>query len=345
MVSSSLPNDPRYFPMLLTESTDVDRAAALMNTWNRYKELPQEIRDVLMSDELSQKLKLLQDTLHLEIDTIGKISLVVRKLFFGEFEVSELAEKVSVLVSDDSQQVQRITEFIQNEILTIKPAPRVNEEDVVEEESKRVAPVVHLPLLQALSEYEQLGNQLITRERIRVKSQPEPVRPSLLYWIKYYRDELGIGHHDTVQRGNFLFRSDNGKRLSPEERERVSLVLKSVEENMPLDIDTERNEIIFPPLVTQSEKPVLPRPTFAMPPIKASFRQDVPSEPREVAQGEGVGGGTLSFSSKHVLGAEMSEHTAQTKERSIPERVTPPAPAPRANPFHIRPVSLGKEEE
>lgn len=106
--------------------------------------------------------------------------------------------------------------------------------------------IVSLPLLQALSKYENLGNQLITQERIRVKSQVEPVRPSLLYWLKYYRDDIGVGHHDSVQRGQFLFRSENGKRLSAEERERLSLILKSVEEDFPLAIDTERQEIVFP---------------------------------------------------------------------------------------------------
>src|SRR3990167_4256207 len=56
---------------------------------------------------------------------------------------------------------------------------------------------VYLPLLQALPKYKNLGNQLITRERIKVKSQAEPVRPSLFYWLKYYRDELGIGQHSS----------------------------------------------------------------------------------------------------------------------------------------------------
>ncbi|MDP3957456.1 MAG: hypothetical protein Q8Q10_03080 [bacterium] len=113
-------------------------------------------------------------------------------------------------------------------------------------ESSTSVVTVNLPLLQALPKYENLGNQLITEGRIRVKSQAEPVRPSLLYWLKYYRDELGIGQHNSVERGNFLFRSENGKKLSGEERERISLILKSVEENLPLSIDPKSQEIVFP---------------------------------------------------------------------------------------------------
>jgi hypothetical protein len=106
--------------------------------------------------------------------------------------------------------------------------------------------ITSLPLLQALSKYENLGNQLITGERLKIKSQAEPVRPSLLYWVKYYRDEMGIGQHNSVERGQFLFRSENGRKLSAEERERVNLILKSIEENFPLSIDPGRQEIIFP---------------------------------------------------------------------------------------------------
>lgn len=115
--------------------------------------------------------------------------------------------------------------------------------------------VVHLPLLKALSEYPRLGEQQITTEKIRVKSSPELVRPSLANWIRYYRDELGIGFHDQVTRGKFLFQSENGKKLGNDERERINLVLKSLEEDFPLDIDTDRMMIVFPvatpPMVPQ----------------------------------------------------------------------------------------------
>jgi len=202
--------------------------------------------------------------------------------------------------------------------------------------------IVRLPLLQALSKYEQLGNQLITEERLKLKSQAESVRPSLLYWIKYYRDELGVGHHSSVDRGNFLFRSENGKKLTPEERERVNLVLRSVEESIPLDIDTEQSIILFPAFVppAPTPRPTLPplapqRPAF-QPSGSAVFQPAPPAQP-----------GAMSFSSKHVLPAEKAASEASVSTPT-PRPVVTPRPAtlvaPKRNPFHIRPVSMGKEE-
>jgi hypothetical protein len=231
---------------------------------------------------------------------------------------------------------------------------------------KPQAATVRLPLLQALSKYENLGNQLITEERIKIKSQQEPVRPSLLYWIKYYRDELGIGHHDSVQRGNFLFRSENGRRLSPEERERVNLVLKSVEENFPLEIDTVQGNIIFP--VFQAPKPSVqlqrmaqpaPAPTSMPAPLPRPVEQPIVPDDKSAFSFGGLrfgasetspNPGALSFSSKHVFPGEkaMPQPLAKPVSQSVPPqapvRPAVPAPGPKSSPFRIRPVSLGKEE-
>lgn len=350
---SSLPDDKRYFPMLLTEVEGEDATLSIVETWNRYKILPQEVKSILVSDEIAEKLKSLQDKFHIEINALGKVSIFVRELFFGEIQLTELEARIASMLTEsgggDPNQAKAIVEFIQKEILTIKSKVKV--EEVSEEEKKQVAVTVKLPLLQALSKYEQLGNQLITRERIKIKSQSEPVRPSLLYWIKYYRDELGVGHHDSVQRGNFLFRSENGKRLSPEERERVNLVLKSVEENFPLEIDTEQSLVLFPTFVA----PQAPRPVpqavapSRMAPLQNSasfhFGTTTMNVPKTAASEQS---GTLSFSSKHVLPAEKAQAIPQARTapepQNMPQRMAPRAPMPKANPFHIRPVSLGKEE-
>jgi hypothetical protein len=222
---------------------------------------------------------------------------------------------------------------------------------------------INLPLLQALSKYEQLGQQVITSEKIKLKTQIEPVRPSLVNWLKYYRDELGIGQHSSVERGEFLFRSENGRKLSGEERERISLVLKSVEEYLPITIDTERQEIIFPAFADVS----LGRPSFQGTPANSSrqpnasfnntpaggaaFPSVAPSTQgrnayfenskpmssksfvapaRNVSAAAGAGGsGSVSFSAKHIFPSE--KESSQQPPRS--------ASSFQPNSFRIRPMS------
>ena len=353
-----------YYPLLSSEemnggfvSLEEDK-----EIWKQFLLLDESKKNFLASDELPEKIKELQQIFHCDDTQIEGTSVLIRWLFFGE--VDEMGFQAG-LQDIFGEQSTKVFDFIQKEILTLKPKPKV--EEVSPEEVKPQAVTVRLPLLQALSKYEQLGNQLVTRERIKIKSQPDPVRPSLLYWIKYYRDELGIGHHDSVQRGNFLFRSENGRRLSPEERERVNLVLKSVEENMPLEIDTEKSEIVFPVF----EVPSSARSSQAAPQTfeSAPKRVMAPASPTNPAFSFGRGsmaqgaasvpstpaptslpqsGGEMSFSSKHVFPAEKQGVASRSAVPITPaSSVNIPTGAqtvPRANPFRIRPVSLGQEE-
>ena len=357
-----------YFPMLVPSSgrNEIMSREENQAVWKKFYAISQLAQDIITHEQMPQKIVELQEKYQLADGLVGMVSLHIRKIFFEEMSLSDAGTSLrNILVSngDDGNKANAIVQFIQQEILTLKPKPRKEERE--EETTRLKSATVRLPLLQALSKYEQLGNQLITQERIKIKSQSEPVRPSLLYWIKYYRDELGIGHHDSVQRGNFLFRSENGKRLSAEERERVNVVLKSVEENFPLEIDTERSEIIFPVFEAPVSRPIVPP---LQPPMAPYVAQEKMQPRINPAFGFGHGsmtggtsaaapappqGGEMSFSSKHVFPAEKEAPAPRTLMAtvSMPETPSTGAPAavgaqtvPRPNPFRIHPVSLGKEE-
>lgn len=343
-------NNRMYFPMLVSNKggAEVLTHEEDQRLWEKLFSIPKLKQDIITDGQVPEKISELQKKIQLADAFVGVVSLHIRKIFFEEMTLAEAESSLKnalVASGDDASKAQFIVQFIQNEILTIKPKPVV-EEDTEDTVAQPKVVIEKMPLLQALSKYENLGNQLITNERIKIKSQPEPVRPSLLYWIKYYRDELGIGHHSTVDRGNFLFRSENGKRLTAPERERVNLVLKSVEENYPVDIDTERSEIIFPAFVESTPRPQ-PVPQPAPAPVAA------PATPRpkpafNFGQGGMISGaevkksvastptpGNLSFTSKHVFPAEKSA----TLVAPIPTpRPVVQSPQPQSNPFRINPV-------
>jgi hypothetical protein len=74
--------------------------------------------------------------------------------------------------------------------------------EVVELWNQEKIKTVRLPLLKAMSEYRHLSEQPITNEKIKLKSSPEPVRPSLGNWLRSYREEIGIG----FQVGQYLMK-------------------------------------------------------------------------------------------------------------------------------------------
>lgn len=218
--------------------------------------------------------------------------------------------------------------------------------------------VIRSPLLKALSEYPRLGDQNITANRIKTKQSPEPMRGSLTNWIHYYRDELGIGFHDQVLRGKFLFQSENGKKLTNEEREHLNLILKSIEEEFPLEIDTDRQVILFPRVQAQGVgepregvRAAAPQPTpqpvsWAIPKPSPAFTFGKPGvvsprinpAPRPAAAvprpslGEtdmkptaNIADATLHFSTGHVLPAEKATLASQPAPAASPTASNPAA--------------------
>lgn len=324
-----------YFPLLSSEDINGGNVSSeeYRSVWSKFLSLDESKKNILTSDELPQRIKQLQERFHCDDVAIEGTSILIRWFFFGEINTKELQDGLQDIFESDASDA---FEFIQKEILTIQPKVKVEKsEDIVQ--PKKVT--VSMPLLQALSKYENLGNQLISRDRIKVKSQQEPVRPSLLYWIKYYRDELGVGQHSSIDRGNFLFRSENGAKLSPEERERVNLILKSIEENFPLSIDTERQEIIFPEfrdaVITRRTEPV---------PREMSIQNNSSRFSVQDEQSMKTKDGTMSFSARHIFPAEkeISERNEPLFRESLPQAEVVSVPKkniPPSNPFIIHPTN------
>lgn len=243
----------KYFPLLVDEVGSENRLSDIedQKLWERYDQIDQKKQELLSSPELPVAIKKIGDALHLSDREIGITSLAVRKILFEEWTIGSCSEKIKEILSlsgeIDQKKLITIVEFIQKDILTIVPKATADEEESAATESRAD---VRIALLEALSRFPQLGQQTVTESRVKLRSSAEPTRGSLLNWIKCYREELGVGYHDSVTRGQFLFRSQNGAKLSDDERDRISLILRSIEDGEMLLVDSDRQQIVFPERVS-----------------------------------------------------------------------------------------------
>ncbi len=345
-----------YYPMLVSNKGTAEPLAKEEDTliWKKYLTLSPEKRAIISSYELPRKIKELQGKFYVNEVVIGQISLCIRKVFFGEMDVAGFEAVLNSLFADsaDKSVALKIIEFFNAEIVHLVPKIPLDPEESISGRSGVESIVKKLSILKAIAEYPRLNDQLITNEKIKVKGQSEPQRPSLANWIRYYRDELGVGFHDQVLRGRFLFQSENGKRLSNEERERINLVLKSIEEDFPLDIDIEQGGIVFPsrprntapvagtpakPLFSAEAtgasvrpvKPYIPAPASVPTPAVKTGAPTAPASSKppffssRLSPAKNVAGETLHFSTGHVLPGEKTP--AQSSGM-------PAAPAPASTP-------------
>lgn len=389
MEDSQIQN-PIYYPLLASENLNGGKQTReeFQDIWAAFDALPEEKKLLIGSVEIARAIKGLQDQFGLQDDFIEALSFYIRNIIFGRLSVATLAKELDALFADSvfSGSVQEIAEQIQKKVLTLKIQPPIEGREIKTEmlAGKPQATIATLPLLQAMSKYQGIGNQMLSAERIRIKTQLDPVRGSIFNWLKYYRDELGIGHHSSVDRGQFLFRSENGRKLNPEEREKLNLLLKSLEENLPLSVDTARQEIIFPKFeyekapsqgsVVQPQEQAFRAQAAPVPQAGSSFifqkgprfgEESKPAAPQaanpfvsgkmnvgkapsaEASPQSAKAPGNMSFSFNHVLPAEQ-----EAPARPMPANATrptlpkiPPMAPRKMNRFRIRPVSLSQEEE
>jgi hypothetical protein len=114
---------------------------------------------------------------------------------------------------------------------------------VIEDANKKN--IVKISLLVLLQKYPRLGEQFVSSEMLKLKYLPDLVSPTIKNWIIDYRDVLGNGKHNMVERANFLFHSENGKRITSLERKKLMEIFKSLEDGSELEVDIEKQKIVF----------------------------------------------------------------------------------------------------
>jgi hypothetical protein len=346
-----------YFPLFASRQLNggFQSEGETDTVWKAIQELPQERRDILLSQNMAEAIAVLDDKYHVPEQFVEYVTVLIRDLFLGNFsEVEVLRAFRGEFSKIPNLQIDPIIQYIQLNILKVQPDP-----EPVEEEEAAESVVLHpenlkkYTLLDALARFPNIGNQFITSESIKLKNQVTPVRPSLSNWLKNYRDEIGIGKHDAVARAGFLFESSNTRKLSSEERERLHAVVRSLEDNELLEINIKTQEILFP-----EEKKILAPPysqSSSTPSTDPLAREELTKvgtqtfvarniEEQDIGTPKGAGGmmgrtknmvitpsrartvddeasieplGTIRFSTKHVFPAEKYQ-VAEQKYSSMP---------------------------
>jgi hypothetical protein len=152
-----------------------------------------------------------------------------------ELKVSdEIAVKVNDLVS------KNIFSKFQN-----LPAKRTPLSESISKKDRVESPKISLSFSEMLKKYPEINDQLITSDSIKLINSSELARPTLKNWINDYTLRHGYKKHTTVERGSFLFQSENGRKLSPPERERLSQIIKSFDQESEITVDTSTKRILF----------------------------------------------------------------------------------------------------
>lgn len=260
--------EKKFYPMLSERNAlgSVLSGREFEKTWSLFDRLSEEAKDILTSSEMPERIERLQKEMNLNDVSTETVSAIIREYFLGRKDALWLGN--TLMAKLDRKDVAFVKDYIQKNILTIKPVLNLPEKD----DKTSAIQTVSLPLLDALSKYQRLSEQIVTEDRIAVKGESAPVRGSIRNWLRHYRDAVGIRKHSTMERGQFLFQGENTRRLVTAERERISFILKSLDEGFPVPIDTDRQEVVFP-VIEEKENFVSGAASNAVAPaLETSFR-------------------------------------------------------------------------
>lgn len=221
---------------------------------DKFLTLSDKDKDKLVSPKTAEIIKEIGRNYNLEIFQLADISRAIRSYYFGELKLDDFPVILSMEMRIDSQKAQDISNTIINKII---------EDNTWEEKYK--AKIKKLTLVDALKQYPKVGEQLISLSPLRLKNFPAPARPSIGNWINDYRLAIGVQRHGAVERGNYLFQSENAKKLTAADRQKVAYILKSLDEGSALEIDEEKMEVAFPTVELRSTAKMSSRPALVIP--------------------------------------------------------------------------------
>lgn len=248
-----LSNDARILKMTVphlapvTKNPDDETFEQIVERQNKFLALPEKIKDKLTSVNVSQKIQQVAVYFNLGLLQMADISRAIRAYYFGEIKLEDMPAVLAREIPIDMAKAQEISRMIIQKIIN---------DNSVEEASQ--AKLVQMTVADALKAYPEVGEQLITSEKIVLKNFPDPVRPCLKNWLADFTFTLGRDKHTAMDRGIYLFQSANGKRLNSQDRNKLAYVLKAFDENMPVTINKDTKQIVFEPAT--SPHPPTPSP-------------------------------------------------------------------------------------
>jgi len=160
------------------------------------------------------------------------------------FDLVEIKERLKKggIISNKNNQEDEFRDFYKNEQArnnTIK-----NNQNM--EHLNKIVRNIKLSFSKAIEKYPKIGEQVISGNNINIEGQSYSVKGSIENWIKDYYTVVGAGNRDVMKRSSYLYHSQNTKNLSAEEKQKLSLIIKSLEDDASVIINTTEEKIIFP---------------------------------------------------------------------------------------------------
>ncbi|MDX9913986.1 MAG: hypothetical protein RBS77_05405 [Candidatus Moranbacteria bacterium] len=250
--------------VFVTLDPDDETFEQIVERQDKFIKLPEAVKDKLLSHETAEKIKSIGKHYDLELLQMAPIARVIRSYYFGEVKLEDFADVIMKESKINLEDAQNIARYITEKIIK-KEAPVV-----------AAVPTVKMTIAQAVEKFPEVEEQILTSASIEVDGKM--ARPTIKSWKKDYFNVVGADNRDIMKRSSYLYHSKNVKNLNATDRQKLSNLLKSLDEGFLLRVDAGKKEIVFDsaPVINKNmtgssvdmskkvEQPVLQKPTVVM---------------------------------------------------------------------------------
>jgi hypothetical protein len=302
-------------PMLVsvTKNPDDETDEQFIITHDRFIALNDLVKNKLAAQETAFKIQDIGRLHNLSRVQMSDIARSVRNYYFGELKLNDFPAVLAKEMGIDLARTNEISKAVIEKIINDKSF-----------EEAYQASLQDVPLQEALKKFPLLGEQLITSDKITLKNFPSPVRPSIKNWLADYNFVVGFAKKEgSIGRTNYLFHNINTQKLSQPDRQKLSYILKSFDENSPITVNKNAQQIIFPEVQPKLDSPSQLKNPFSPP------KTDASPSPKKFETGTtppngGKGGPDVRFTSPQKLPYEKEKNSGLQ-----PYRITPFDTSPR----------------
>ncbi len=227
-----------------TQDPDDETREQVIERQENFLKLPENIKDKLVASETAEKIKAIGAHYNLELLQMAPIARVVRSYYFGEVKLEDFAN----IIEKESKVAKEISEIIARYVID-----RIINRDI---KLKAVAKKEQLTIGQILEKYPEIKKKALTSSQLELERRI--VNPTFENWISDYFNIVGAGNRDVMKRSSYIYHSKNTKSLNMIDRQKLSSVLKSLDDGSLLDVDVDKKEIVFNLLLTENKnKPAI----------------------------------------------------------------------------------------
>lgn len=249
---------------------------------NRMAQLPEEVENISRSEQASTAILLVyREYLDRDKERLEKFKDIVELTFLKDIKVEQLPLILKEALGLNEKQSTEVALLILYEMLfpikdffpgvedeIIKlggeiPKEIVKEnttqqfanreeaiEDMLDKEKEAEAEktkdmIIYAKIEDLIKQHPEIGDTIIgVQDSIVLKDMPD-MKPMIKYWIRDYKDKVGIYNHSNLDRVQYVCHDKNTRSMNDEERRQLNLIVKSVDGDIELPYSPKTKKIDF----------------------------------------------------------------------------------------------------